>query len=361
LISKPKKLLFLLLIWLVLDLAGGAIVAWKITRIEPWVRTKDPVTHHGFRPRESQPEQYGPFRWMMYINSLGGKDASCREVPKVGDRPRVAVFGDSFAEGWGLPYEQTLPAHLQTSLEAGGIEVLGFGVASFSPSLTEKWMRKLLDQGVRWDLAVVLIDAGDSWEETHDYKKFIDGQKNIKVSNKPRFLRLKWYEYSLSVQTVTALHRALFPKKETRSAWEMAQEGNNWKLLWLKEPEAKIWMTEGLRQSQKAIEGILEMGRTKSFQVILVVYPYPVMMAQGGLDNEHTGFWRKFSEANGVFLVDLSPRFVEAGVSPEVTYGKNFIPGDFHWNEEGNRRVAEHLTPILLEKMKSAEIRAPAN
>jgi len=99
LISNRKKLLFVCILWGVLDLSGGAVVAWRKTRTEPWVRTKDPVTHHGFRPLESQIEQYGSFQRMMYINSLGGKDAYCREVSKVVDRPRVAVFGDSFAEG----------------------------------------------------------------------------------------------------------------------------------------------------------------------------------------------------------------------------------------------------------------------
>jgi len=360
LISKPKKFLYLLLIWLVLDLAGGAVVAWKITRIEPWVRTKDPVTHHGFRPMQSQPEQYGPFRWMMYINSVGGKDASCREVPKVADRPRVAVFGDSFAEGWGLPYEKTLPAHLQNELGSAGIEVLGLGVASYSPSLTAKWMRKLLGQGVRWNLAVVLIDAGDYWEETHDYQDFIDGKKQVKVSNKPRFFRLKWYEYSLTVQAITALHRALFPKKETRSTWQMAQDGNNWKLLWLHKPETRAWLDRGLRQSQKAIGEILAMGRENGFPVILVVYPYPVMMAEGSLQNEQTSFWRSFSEKNPVTLVDLSPQFVEEGVAPEQTYGKYFIPGDFHWNDNGNQLVARTLARKIIEKMNSAATGKPA-
>lgn len=356
-----KKILFVVLLWVGLDLLGGSVVAWKITRIEPWVRTKDSVTHHGFRPMESQPEQYGPWRWMMYINSLGGKDRSCREVPLVADRPRVVVFGDSFAEGWGLPYEQSLPAHLQTDLSSQGIEVLGFGVASYSPSLTEKWMRKLLQQGVRWNLALVLIDAGDFWEETHDYQDFINGKKQVKVSNKPRFFRLKWYEYSLTVQTVTALRRGLFPRRETRTPWEMAQAGNSWKLTWLSKSEAKSWLDKGLAQSGRAIERILEMGREHRFPVILVVYPYPVMMAEGRLQNEQTNFWRNFSEKNPVTLVDLSPQFVEEGVAPQQTYGKYFIPGDFHWNDNGNQLVARTLAPKIIEKMNSAATGKPAN
>jgi len=352
--SLRKKLFFAFVLWGFLDLSGGAVVAWKITRIEPWVRTKDPVTHHGFRALESQPEQYGPFRWMMYINSLGGKDVSCREVAKVGDRPRIAVFGDSFAEGWGLPYEQSLPAHLQEKVVTKGIEVLGFGVASYCPSLTAKWMGKLLDTGVRWNMAVVLIDAGDAWEETHDYKDFIEGRQKMRPSNKPQFFRLKWYEYSLTVQTVTALHRFLFPKKRTLTDWEMGQEGNNWKLQWLEKPEAKNWLRDGLAQESQAVGRILQMGKEHGFPVLLVVYPYPVMMAHSWFDNEHTKFWKEFALKNGVPLVDLSSEFVEKGAEPEKTYKKYFIPGDFHWNDGGNNLVANALLPWIMEKMTSA-------
>ena len=79
-----KKLLFALVLWVFLDLSGGAVVAWKITRTEAWVRTKDPVTHHGFRPLESQLEQYGPLRRMIYINSLGAKVVVFVEEPRSG-------------------------------------------------------------------------------------------------------------------------------------------------------------------------------------------------------------------------------------------------------------------------------------
>jgi lysophospholipase L1-like esterase len=290
---------------------------------------------------------------MMYINSLGGKDASCREVPKVGDRPRVAVFGDSFAEGWGLPYEQSLPGHLQQMVGTKGIEVLGFGVASYCPSLTEKWMRKLVDSGVRWNMAVVLIDAGDAWEEMHEYKDFIEGRQKMRPSNKPRFFKLKWYEYSLTVEAVTILHQSLFSKKQALSDWEMAQEGNNWKLQWLQKPEAKTWLRSGLVQEGQAVERILQMGKEYNFPVLLVVYPYPVMMAHSWLDNEHTRYWKKVALKNGVALADLSSEFVEKGAEPKETYKKYFIPGDFHWNNEGNNLVARALVPRIMEKLAS--------
>ena len=349
--SIGKKVFFVFIVLGVLDLSGGAVVAWRKTRTEPWVRTNDPITHHGFRPLQSQIEQYGSFRRMMYINSLGGKDASCREVPRVGDRPRVAVFGDSFAEGWGLPYEQSLPGHLQEMVGTKGIEVLGFGVASYCPSLTEKWMRKLLDLGVRWNMAVVLIDAGDAWEETHEYKDFIEGRQKMKPSNKPRFFKLKWYEYSLTVQTVTTLHQFLFYKKQALSDWEVVQEGNIWKLQWLQKPEAKTWFRDGLMQEGQAVKRILKMGREYGFCVLLVTYPYPIMMAHGWLENEHTRYWKEFAERKGTNLVDLGSQFMEKDTPPEEMYRKYFIPGDFHWNDEGNSLVAKTLTPWVMGKI----------
>ena len=142
---------------------------------------------------------------------------------------------------------------------------------------------------------------------------------------------------------------------DARPPWEMALAGNNWKLLWLTEPAAKRWLEKGLTQSGRAMEGILQMARIHRFPLLLVVYPYPVMMAHGRMDNEHTQFWKKFAAENGVSLLDLSPRFVEVGLSPQATYAKYFIPGDFHWNNGGNRLVASELTPLIREKIESAK------
>jgi lysophospholipase L1-like esterase len=79
------------------------------------------------------------------------------------------------------------------------------------------------------------------------------------------------------------------------------------------------------------------------------------MMAEGSLDNEHTRFWKTFAQNEAVPLIDLSPAFVEPGISPEETYAKYFISGDFHWNDEGNQRVAGCLAPEISQKIESAK------
>ena len=180
--GTPKKLGFVLIIWVLLDLIFGIPIVWKITRTEAWVRVGDPELHHAFRPMSDQTEQYGPRQDQIFINSLGAKDESCREVAPVVEGPRVAVFGDSFAEGWGLPFAETVPGQLRRLLAPHGVDVLGFGISSHCPSLTELWMRKLIREGVRWDLAVLLIDSGDSYDE-NQAKSFLEGRSTARRKN----------------------------------------------------------------------------------------------------------------------------------------------------------------------------------
>jgi len=106
-------------------------------------------------------------------------------------------------------------------------------------------------------------------------------------------------------------------------------------------------------QEGQAVERILKMGREYGFSVLLVTYPYPIMMAYGWLENEHTRYWKEFAGKKSVALADVSSEFSEKGTRPEETYRKYFILGDFHWNNDGNNLVAKALVPRIMEKLAS--------
>ena len=325
-------------------------MAWKITRTEAWVRVSDPELHHAFRPMSHQAEQYGPIQGQIFINSLGAKDESCREVPKRADGPRVAVFGDSFAEGWGLPFGETVPGQLRQWLDPAGVDVLGFGIASHCPSLTERWMQKLIREGVRWDLAVLLIDPGDSFDEK-DVRPFLEGRKKKIRKNVPKFFRLRWYEYSLTYQMISRIRAWAHPHEEPGRDLRQAVRGNEGKVAWLDRPKTTPWFREGLEQSARAVARIQQLAQAEGFPILLVVYPYPKMMAEKKWQNAYTLFWKKFSEERKIPFLDLSPLFAAPERQPEEMYRENFIPGDFHWNAEGSTRVAETLLPWIQKNL----------
>lgn len=340
-----------------LDLLFGIPIAWKITRTEPWVRVADPELHHAFRPMSHQTEQYGPEVGQIFINSLGAKDESCREVPPVAAEPRVAVFGDSFAEGWGLPFAETIPGQLRRQLAPQGVEVLGFGIASHCPSLTERWMKKLIRDGIRWDLAILLIDPGDSYDEK-EVKAFLEGRTNRRKKNVPKFFRLRWYEYSLSYQTFRRFREWLHPEPSPTNDLPQAVRGNLWKLAWLDDPKATPWFREGLQQSAQAVRGMQAIAAQQGFTLMIVVYPYPKMIAEKTLKNEYTEFWDSFAQENRIPLEDLSRLFAEEDKSAAEVYRENFLPGDFHWNGAGSARIAEQLAPWILKNLPAR--RAPS-
>lgn len=337
-----------------LDLLFGIPIVWKITRTEAWVRVGDPELHHAFRPMSHQTEQYGPRQDQIFINSLGAKDESCREVASVAEGPRVAVFGDSFAEGWGLPFAETVPGQLRRLLTLHGVDVLGFGISSHCPSLTERWMRKLIREGVRWDLAVLLIDSGDSYDE-NEVKSFLEGRSTARRKNTPKFFRLRWYEYSLTYQFFRRLHESLRPRERPAFDLRQAVRGNEWKVAWLNQGGPPPWFREGLQQSARAVGRIQALAAEKKFGLLIVVYPYPKMMAENKLRNEYTEFWASFAKGNQIAFTDLSPLFAEEGKSASQVYQENFIPGDFHWNRQGSARVAERLEPIILKMMSAGQ------
>ena len=348
------KVTFLLVVLGLVDFIFCVPVIWKITRTEAWVRVADPALHHAFRPMSFQTEQYGPKQGQIFINSLGGKDDSCREISPRGDRPRVAVFGDSFAEGWGLPFAETVPGQLRGRLAPISVDVLGFGIASHCPSLTERWMRKLLGEGVRWNLAILLIDPGDSFDE-QEVKAFLEGRERKVRKNVPQFFRLRWYEYSLTWQVSRRVHEWLAPHKKPLLDLRQAVRGNDWKVAWLNDTSAAPWFQNGLEQSARAVEKIQNLAQAVGFPLLIAVYPYPKMMAEKKLQNSYNLFWKKFSEQRGIAFVDLAPLFEEPGKSPEEIYAENFLAGDFHWNSRGSSRVADALLPWIEKNLPSAK------
>lgn len=355
-VTKTKKLRIwylppLIALWLLIDLLFGVPIVWKLTRTEAWVRVGDPELHHAFRPMSQQTEKYGSEEKQIFINSLGAKDESCREVPPVVVGPRVALFGDSFTEGWGLSFAETVPGQLRRRLASNGVDVVGFGISSHCPSLTRLWMKKLLREGVRWDLALLLIDPGDSFDEI-EVQPFLRGKNKPTRKNLPKFLRLRWYEYSLSYQAWRQVRNWIHPEPCVGRDLRQALLGNEWKVAWLDQPNhPPPWFREGLEQSARAVEEIQAIAKREGFPLGLVIYPYPKMLALEQTENAYTDYWTQFAQKQGLPLLNLTPLFTEEAKSVERVYRENFIPGDFHWNAEGSARVAEHLLPWVRKNL----------
>ena len=136
-------------------------------RQKPSHRTFSEDYHHGFVPLSSAEETYGPFAVKYFINSLGMRDRTNRYVtPGKPFGGRILLLGDSYTDGVGMEFEDTLAGRLSDRLVPAGVEVLNGGTASYCPTLLaarlDHWVRR---DNLRFDLALVFVDISDVRDE----------------------------------------------------------------------------------------------------------------------------------------------------------------------------------------------------
>ena len=97
------------------------------------------------------------------INSMGLRDREYARGKPAGSR-RIALFGDSFVEGWGMPIDRVLNRQLEICLQEGGerVEVANFGVAGYG---TDQALLFFEQEGQRFDPDEVLLFfySNDLW------------------------------------------------------------------------------------------------------------------------------------------------------------------------------------------------------
>ncbi len=310
----------------------------------------------------------------LSINSDGlrGDESSRERRPGV---RRILLFGDSFAEGWGVEEEQALSARLADCLSQGNetVEVLNFGVAGYGTDqafLLYQKLGRLYDP----DLVVALFYGNDLWNNAsprgigaeQGYKPYFRPLEGGRLSlqgvpvrktrywdmsryeggsvgqRAVRYLRSNWHLYALVEKAATARDSAS-PQSQFYDGLYGVDTKGKWQPLW----DLTGFL---LRDFATAV------GRDGS-EFVLVYAPSIVQVEPDNWREKSdlhglTGDYdmlnpnRQLSEIAqryGLTLVDPYPAFKEAG-RRDVLYLR-----DSHWNARGHSIAAEvlcgHLQP----------------
>jgi len=329
----------------------------------PEHRCPHPVYHHGFVPNSSGTDVFGSTQTTYFINSVGFRDAKIRSVDHRTPQKRVLLMGDSFAEGIGVPWEETLAGRLSSSLAAEGVEVLNGAVASYSPSLISAKLGYLFDQEkLRADLVVVFIDISDLEDELNLVAEPEGGFTTKKSSpfDDPRYVTWDqkfcvWLE-----KGPEANFTLLGPlTRKLRQLWRQAgSPGGTPELKRASWPEyhgkADALILEGLEKERKSMDQIARMTKDHGSRLLVVIYPWLEQVDAGISPSRPEKIWGEWCRAEGVALLNLFPVFVPMGKNYEKKY---CLSGDGHWNSEGHRVVAQALMAKLKDLMMEKEER----
>ena len=371
-----KKILLILIIALSIDIILSNLVLKKTRYWEnvawekKWWRVPSKIYHHDILPNTDQFEIWGgKIKQRLITNSIGFRDKEKRIVSKVNsEKKRILLIGDSFIEGSGLNYKDTLAGQLESQL---GIkfEILNSAVGSYSPSIYYKKTKYYIDEGFKFDQALVFLDVSDIYDEM--FIKFDDEgniltyeeTKNVSLPKKifysvGRFLRdnstlfrflnilsdrteLTKNYIKLKIKASKDLNTGFFETKRDdvmfyrmthidRGFWTFDEDKFN---------EVKI----GLLQSEKYLIKLFELLKENKIKSTLIVYPWPTQIFYG--DEYHEIYWKDFSKKNEINFLSVYDKFQEENKRDFIF--NNFIYGDIHWNLNGTSLVKDKVLESL--------------
>jgi len=358
---------FLIFDFIISNLILKNLPYWNIIEWEKkYWRIPSEIYHHGILPNIDKNEKWGgQLTKRIITNSIGFIDKKNRTVlKKNSEKRRILLIGDSFIEGSGLNYKDTLAGLLDSHL-GEKYEILNSAVGSYSPSIYFKKTEYFINQGYIFDQAIIFLDVSDIFDEL--YIKF-DKDKNIltyeerknrgKLKNSfyslGRFLRDNTVSFrffnllsdkteisknylKLKFKTAQNLNKGFFEtNRNDVMFYRMTHVDRGY---WTFNEKKFSEIKNGLQQSEKYLEKLFYLLKKNNISSTLVVYPWPTQIIFG--DNYHEKHWKKFSQSQNINFLSMYEYFTSEDDKKFIL--DNFLYGDVHWNKNGTQIIFENI------------------
>jgi hypothetical protein len=363
---NPRKTLVFTAVFFIfiLDILAGVIF---IPTNDNSFRCSNPYYHHDFLPNQNVETVWGDRKYRVLTNSLGFRDGTVRDVPLASKRKRILFIGDSYLEGMGVPYEDSVAGILAESLNADATEVLNAAVLSYSPKLYFLKTRHLIEQKhLVFNELYVFIDISDPHDEIiYKYweprnSAFASGLRALNKFFQRHSFLYRYCAAGLHLNREKAINNA-FPAESSADARFWVQDLKEYlrradpekdRFLWPNKQSAwNEWAREGLSLCEQYMTEVRKLCAQHGIRLTIVIYPSPYQLTNSNLSGIPVKFWSAFAEKHHIGFLNLFPIFIGSD-PPRTVYAKYFIKGDGHWNEAGNRHVAEAVLRHIRESSR---------
>ena len=359
---NPKKTIAIVVIalWIILDTSAARL----LPRRE--IGTPSPYYHHDLKKSFKLDSHIQGRKYTVYTNSLGFKDRSNRTVDLKSDKYRVLFMGDSFTEGIGYPYDQTLIGLIENRIDKSKVELLNAGVRAYSPKIyylkTEYLLEKL---GLKFDYMIVLVDVSGIQNEIA-YENYVPSDTSYYLAMTDIYLKEWFLSYrniteKLLGEALAKVRQRLFGSDDMIHSWASRRDLWSDVLDYARERDAWLydekvyekWGKRGIELAEKNMDRLYELCKRHNIPMTIVVYPWPSQVLQGDLDSKQVSIWKNFAEKRQIDFVNCFPYFIDqSNVNGADKVLKYFLPGDVHWNEQGHILMADVLWKKLRDKIK---------
>ncbi len=380
--NNLKVFSFLLLIFLVLFIALDLLLARIFIRYsDRSVRIEHHYYHHGLIPNQKVIANWYNIRYNLFTNSLGFRDFDTRKIPLQTDKRRILIMGDSHSEGVGLNFSETFAGMLHTVVDTSHIEILNASAVSYSPRIHYLKTKYLLEETkLRFDEMIVVIDLSDLQNEIvyENYEPKEPGWRNqVKIKIYHWLVNRSFTFHTFAQLNQNRKTRAFLNKAEIFEEYSQQDEhkdaldmyatffsGFDDKTLlsnpqfhsvgnWIYDETLWPLAEKGLKVGAENIKKLATLCHKHGIKLTISVHPWPEQIKLRQTENRYTQFWQEVAGENQIGFINLYPDFIYPSFS--AAFGTDlFIPGDNHWNKNGNyivaKRLAEYINTIEATK-----------
>ena len=321
--------------------------------------------------------EFANIDYQINTNNLGLRDSSVRDLEK--EKVYSIVIGDSFVEGSGLNYEDTLVGILNKKLNFETFkkfEFLNAGVASYSPYIYKEKIKSLINSNEWLNVNSVVIlydksDVGDNLKYIDKPNSFPIIKREYKNPKKEKLLNdFKNFNFGsiLTEQTMIGIFyreilgasieqliqnikfRKILADKYNLNFFEIGKEElntmyathqYNWLQKYFYNP---LWEKEGKKSIDFAFENFIELKsflNERNIDLYIVIYPWPFDLLDDDIRKKYLNYLnKKFSENNLNNLI-VYDEFLKEDVSQSIF--KYYLPKDVHFNRKGNFILSEKI------------------
>lgn len=317
--------------------------------------------------------QYNEKIYNISTNDLGFRDNNNEPIDK--DKTHSIIIGDSFIEGVGLEYEDTIVGLLNNKLENKNFKFLNAGVASYSSYIYLRKIQNIIETNKDLLIRDVIVfldksDVSDDEKYLNKPKKFKNTKSNFTIQRKLDFYKdlkeLSFWRF-FTKQTVTGkviklgsdsieklfsniAKRFFISNKLNKSFFAV----NNLEIKAIKsinnKPHIKNWYigeTWEKRTKKNIIFSIENMKNLKVFldkkniNLIVVLYPWSFEIDDEKIREKYLRFIIPLLNQNKIKTISIYKIFLKGNIYENI--GNNYLYNDIHFNQNGNRIISDYL------------------
>jgi hypothetical protein len=293
--------------------------------------------HHDLEPNLEMPRVWGRTLYPWKADRYGFRTGTCAPGEAEKSWPAIFVVGDSFVEALGSTYEQSFVGLMACDAAKQKKAVWNLGVASYSPII---YWRKVLAAARKLDVKpseiYVFLDLSDIDDEANVYREAEDGTVKYKSMPEPTIPGFNFGRWLVEHFTTVRLAYDLYVSATFSWRMSFGRDRARWTI---DQKLMDAWGRRGLELAGANLDKLVGLCRDWQCRLTLVVYPWPDNVMAGDRDSIQVRHWRDWSAKRGVRFIDgFAPFFKEPA---ETALHENYIEGDVHFTEAGNRLIYE--------------------